>query len=71
MASSLYTIASQVPRTIVKPGGGFADVIVVTFTAHPSEQIGKVSVPTDGYSADTVDAAVTPVAEALNAVQAL
>ena len=70
MAAS-YTIDAQRTVTRSAPGGTFVRVVEVTFTAHPSGQTGVVDVPYDGYGPDTVDAAVTPAAQALNAVQAL
>lgn len=69
--AALYTIDSQRTVTRAVPGGTFTKVVEVYFTAHPSEQRGETDVPLDGYGPDTVDAAVTPVAQALNAVQAL
>lgn len=67
---TLYTVDSQ--RTVTKsiPGGTFTRVVEVYFTAHPSEQVGVAEVALDNYGPETVAAAVTPIATALNAVQA-
>lgn len=68
---TLYTIKGQQSVTRSLPGAGFVQMYEVTFVAHPSEQIGRVDVPADNYTPETVDAAVAPVATALNAVQSL
>lgn len=68
---TLYTINGQQPITRSVPGVGFVPTYEVTFTAHPSEQLGKVDVPASDYTPAVVDAAITPVAQALNAIQAL
>lgn len=69
--AALYTIDSQRTVTQSVPGGTFRRVVEVTFTAHPSEQSSTVDVLLEGYGPEAVDAAVTPVANALNAVQSL
>lgn len=69
--NTLYTIESQKTVTRAIPGGVFKRVVEVYFTAHPSGQSGVVDVDVDGYGPDTVDAAVAPLAIALNTVQAL
>lgn len=69
--AQLYTIDSQKTVTRSVPGGGFAQVVTVYFTAHPSEQSSQVDIPYESYGPAAVTAAVTPLAETLNAVQAL
>lgn len=66
----LYTIDAQRTMTRSVPGGTFERVIEVHFTAHPSEQSSVVDVPVKGYTPEAVAEAVTPLANALNAVQA-
>lgn len=68
--AQLYTVNSQKTNTRSVPGGGFTKVVTVYFTAHPSEQNGEVDVPLEGYGPASVADAVTPMATALNAVQA-
>lgn len=68
---ALYTIESQKTVTRTVPGGGFTKVVEVYFTAHPSEQSSVVDIPLDGFTPAAVTAAVTPLAETLNAVQTL
>lgn len=69
--NELYTIVSQVPRTIAVPGGVFSDVIVVTFTTKPSGQVGKVTIPVQAYNAQAVADQVSAQAQLLEQIQAL
>lgn len=63
-----WKVVAQVPRTIAAPGaGGVIPGYQITFVVA-SGATGSVFVPQDGYSADAVRAAITPLAAQLSAV---
>jgi len=66
-----FKIVSQTPRSEVQPGGAIVPVIDVTYTALPSNQSGKVTIPQHAYSAAEVARVVGRAAQVLNDVQAL
>jgi hypothetical protein len=66
-----YVIVSQVPKTRAKPGGLFEQVMQITFTTKPSDQVGTVDVPIRMYAADEVDKIVAQQAATIEAVQHL
>lgn len=69
--SATFKIENQVPRMRAQVGGGFVDVMEVTFTTRPSGIVGKVDIPTSAYTADEVGTKVGAMADLLEQVQGL
>lgn len=71
MTEVRYSIDSVQPRPTFTGAGKPIDVFDVVFTELSSGFSGKVSVPQLGYTAESVDAMVRPLAEQLAATARL
>lgn len=66
-----FKIETQQPALRSRIGGGYQDVIEVTFTTKPTGIVGKVDIPVAVFSPDEVAAVVAAQAKLLESVQAL
>lgn len=66
-----YTVITQVPTTDIVPGAGVIRATEITFTAHPSEIVGKVTVPKRNPTPDEAAPYLAEAARNIQGVQSL
>lgn len=66
-----YTVITQAPTTDIGPTGTIVRATEITFTAHPSEIVGKVTVPKRNPSADDAAPYLAEAARNIQGVQSL